>query len=74
MWKAPSVTGPYTKHEIMPLANDAGIRRYTPLAHPHFETSSGKLLISWSESPRSLEGYLADPSAYRPHFEEIELP
>lgn len=74
VWKAPSVTGPWTKHTIRPLENTQGIQRYTPLAHPDFATASGRLLVSWSESPADHARYRTDPELYRPEFDEISLP
>lgn len=74
VWKAPSPTGPFVKHEVRDLSNSAEIRRYTPLAHPDLETSSGRLLVSWSESPTATGPYYTTPSLYRPRFAEIDLP
>lgn len=74
VWKAPSVTGPWTKHVIEPLDNSDGILRYTPLAHPDFVTPAGTLLISWSESPVDHGLYRTNPQLYRPRFQEIILP
>ncbi|MGO1165754.1 MAG: DUF4185 domain-containing protein [Janibacter sp.] len=74
VWKAPSVTGPWTKHEIQPLDNSQSIQRYTPLAHPKFRTASGRLLVSWSESPKDHGFYYTNPALYRPEFDEITLP
>lgn len=74
VWKAPSVTGPYTKHRVRTLANDSRIRRYAPLVHPDVETSSGRLLVSWSESPTSYGDFFTHPERYRPRFAEIDLP
>lgn len=74
VWKAPSVTGPWTRHRVGSLANDSRIRRYTPLVHPDFRTSSGNLLISWSESPTTSGPYFTTPSLYRPRFGELALP
>ena len=74
VWKADSVTGPWTKHIVRSLENTDGIQRYTPLAHPDFATPSGKLLVSWSESPEDHSLYHSKPELYRPEFEEIDLP
>ena len=74
IWKAPSVTGPWTKHEVRPLENSDGIRRYTPLAHPDADLASGQLLVSWSEAPVDLGRYRTDPDLYRPRFAEVSLP
>lgn len=74
VWKAPSPTGPFTKHRMSSLANDSKIRRYTPLAHTDFATSSGALLISWSESPQTSPPYFTNPELYRPRFGELWLP
>lgn len=74
VWKASSVTGPWTKHIIEPLENSDGIQRYTPLAHPDFVTPAGTLLISWSESPVDHGLYRTNPQMYRPRFQEIILP
>lgn len=74
VWKADSVTGPWTKHEVRPLANTPDIHRYTPLAHPDFDTPSGSLLVSWSEAPVDHDRYATNPELYRPEFDEIRLP
>lgn len=74
VWKAPEVTGPWTKHTVRPLENSGGIRRYTPLAHPDFTLPSGRLLISWSESPTDNGLYFTNPEMYRPQFDAIRLP
>lgn len=74
VWKAPSPTGPFTKHRVAGLANDSAIRRYTPLAHPDFATSSGRLLVSYSQSPQTSRPYFTNPELYRPRFIEITLP
>ena len=74
VWKADSVTGSWKKHIVRPLENTDGIQRYTPLAHPDFSTPSGRLLISWSESPEDHDLYHSKPELYRPEFEEIDLP
>ena len=74
VWKAPSVTGPWTKHRIRSLANDSRVRRYTPLVHPDVRTSSGRLLVSWSESPTTSGPFFTHPELYRPRFAEISLP
>lgn len=74
IWKAPSPTGPYTKHRIRPLANDGKIRRYAPLVHPDFRTASGRLLVSWSESPLKNRDFYTHPERYRPRFAEVDLP
>lgn len=74
VWKAPSVTGPWTKNAIQTLANGDGIQRYTPLAHPDFPTPAGTLLVSWSESPVDHGLYRTHPEKYRPRFDEIPLP
>lgn len=74
VWKAPEVTGPWTKHRVRPLANDPKIRRYAPLVHPDFTTASGRLLISWSESPTTHGPFYTHPELYRPRFAEIDLP
>ncbi|WP_338748563.1 DUF4185 domain-containing protein [Janibacter alittae] len=74
VWKAPEVTGPWTKHLVRPLKNSAGLRRYTPLAHPHFTLPSGRLLISWSEAPTDAGLYYTNPELYRSMFDEIRLP
>lgn len=74
VWKAPSVTGPWTKHRGRSLANDSEIRRYMPLVHPDFPTADGRVLVSWSESPTTQGPYYSDPQLYRPHFAEIALP
>lgn len=74
VWKAPEVTGPWTKHRVRPLANDSTIRRYAPLVHPDFTTASGRLLISWSESPTTHGPFYTHPELYRPRFAEIDLP
>lgn len=74
VWEADTVTGPWEKHIIQPLENTDGIQRYTPLAHPDFRTTSGSLLISWSESPEDHGIYYTNPELYRPEFDEISLP
>lgn len=74
VWKADAVTGPWEKHPVRPLENTDGIQRYTPLAHPDFDTPSGSLLISWSESPVDHGLYYTNPELYRPEFDEISLP
>lgn len=74
VWKAPEVTGPWTKHVVRPLENSDGVRRYTPLAHPDVNLPSGRLLVSWSESPTDKGMYYTNPEMYRPRFAEITLP
>lgn len=74
VWKAPSITGPYTKHRVRPLANDGKIRRYAPLAHPDVEIDSDRLLVSWSEAPTTHGPFYTHPELYRPKFAEIDLP
>lgn len=74
VWRAPSVTGPWVKHDLGPLANDSSVRRYTPLAHPDLATSSGRLLVSYSQSPLSSSTYRTHPELYRPQFIEVSLP
>lgn len=74
VWKAPTPHGPFTKHHLASLENDQHIRRYTPLAHPDFETESGHLLVSYSESPTSETSFYHRPELYRPRFIEVALP
>lgn len=74
VWKAPEVTGPWSKHRVRDLPNPPGLHRYTPLAHPDFATQDGRLLVSWSESPTNRGLYHTNPEQYRPRFDEITLP
>lgn len=74
VWKAPTVTGPWTKHAVRPLDNPEGMRLYTPLAHPDVDLPDGRLLVSWSRAPVNHGLYYTNPELYRPHFEEVELP
>jgi hypothetical protein len=74
VWKAPSVTGPWTKHRVRPLGNDASTVRYTVLSHPDLTTPPGTVLVSWSEAPTSEPDFHTHPQRYRPRFAEIELP
>lgn len=74
IWKAPSVTGPWTRHDAGSLANDSALRRYTPLAHPDFPTSSGRLLVSYSQGPQTSKPFFSNPELYRPQFIEVALP
>lgn len=74
VWKAPSPTGPFTEHDVRGLANDSRIRRYMPLVHGDAQVGSGRLLVSWSESPQTSAPYFSNPELYRPRFGEISLP
>lgn len=74
VWTSPSVTGPYTPHRVRPLGNDDETLRYAVLAHPDLAASSGRLIVSWSESPTSRQRFVTQPRSYRPRFAEIDLP
>ena len=74
VWKSPTVTGPWTAHPVRDLESTSRTLRYTPLPHPDLRMGSGKLLVSWSESPTTSGPYHRDPSLYRPRFTEVDLP
>ena len=67
-----SVTGPWTKHRVRPLGNDASTVRYTVLSHPDLTTPPGTVLVSWSEAPTSEPDFHTHPQRYRPRFAEID--
>lgn len=77
VWLAPGPTGPFDDVEIagnQPSDLEAGILRYTALAHPTLFPQPGTIVLSISVNTTHFERISSDPNLYRPEFWRAKLP